>query len=551
MTSEERKIQELPETSSISLSDQTIVETEDGTKLTDLATLKKLVNANFIVENVEAMKSASFKEGEVCITMGYKTAGDGGGAMYKIVYEPALVEDKANVIYLLTSDVNRAKFISLNNCVTPEQFGAVGNGTKDDTDAFKKCIASNYKIVCRKGASYYVGALPLASNLFIDLNGASLISNGRHVFKSNDSTVTLENIYICNGYIRGTSENTDGLAVEIYTHTKSLVFENVVFSNMATSNSFIIGNHENMVIRNCRFGCKDDLGSDAIKINYSTVNNTFKDSLTIDSCSFKYYKNPIQVRGKVSSYSGTVLNDAALDIINIHNCTGIRTLNNGNGTFLSVYGGCTVNVENCRVTNFGTFIQTSGNVRNNISLSNITANKVDTLISASTGTDQANSKISASGTIIASASGSSAQKCLFNILAGTLYLNTSAFQIDSSFKESLSGGTFSANSANMKVVDNSSVDSKDILSYTGTTASVDISSFGKVGNLFVDLKSASGNVTTITGGVVGQVVKLISSGNRTLVNNGSTLRLSASTITLSAYKSVTLKKISDSAWAQI
>lgn len=550
MTSEEKKIQELPDTSSVSLSDQIIVETEDGTKLADLAAIKKIMNANFVVENVEAMKSASFKEGEVCITLGYHTAGDGGGAIYKIVYEPTLVEDGGNVIYLLTSDVNRAKFISINNCVTPEQFGAVGNGKRDDSEAFKRCIASNYKIICRKGATYYVGGLPLTNDLFIDLNGASLVSNGRAVFKSNKTDTIYENICICNGFIRGASSSKAGLAVDVTTHTKGLRFENIIFDYMATSNSFIIGNHENAVIRNCKFNCIS-AGSDAIKINYSSYTTATRDSLTIDSCSFNLYQTPLQVRGKLTSYSGTVNNDVALDMVNIINTTASKGDPDGTGTFISVYGDCTVNVDRCRSYKFGTFVSTSGNLRNNISVSNVTANYVDTFISTSAGTDQVNSKISVSGTIVASASASSAQKCLFNILAGTLYLNTSAFQMDSVFKESLTTGTLSANYANMKIVDNSSVDSKDILSYTGTTASVDISSFGKISNLFIDLKSASGNVTTITGGVVGQVVKLVSSGNRTLVNNGSTLRLSASSIALSAYKSVTLKKIDNTSWAQI
>lgn len=552
MTSEERKIQELPETSSISLSDQFIVENEDGTKLSDLATLKKLMNANFIVENLEAMKSASFKEGEVCITLGYRTAGDGGGAMYKIVYEPALVEDGANVIYLLTSDVNRAKFISQNNCVTPEQFGAVGDGTRDDSEAFKKCIASNYKIVCRKNASYYVGALPLANNLFLDLNGASLISNGRSIFKSTDADKSYQNIVICNGYLRGKDDSAAGLVAEISSHTNNVVFENLVCKNLATSNSFLIGNHEGMIIRNCSFVCGAASGYDAVKVNYTIADKSFRDKLSIVGCDFKNFINPIQVRGKLTSYSGTILNDSTLDLINIEGCIGKKDAT-ATGSFVTVYGACTINISNCRSSQFGTFATVNGGaIRSNVNISNVTADKVDTFLVTSTGADQVNSKYTVAGNIIVSAGASSALKSLFNIVAGTLYLNTSAFQMDSAFKESLvTGGTLSQSADVMKVVDCSSADSKDILPYTGTTDSVDISSFGKISNLFIDLKSASGNVTAITGGVVGQIVKMVSSGNRTIYNNSTSLCLSESTVALSAYKSITLKKINSSTWAQI
>lgn len=556
MTSEERKIQELPETSSISLSDQIIVEDEDGTKLVDLATVKKLVNANFVVENVEAMKSASFKEGEVCITMGYRTAGDGGGAMYKIVYEPALVEDKANVIYLLTSDVNRAKFISLNNCVTPEQFGAVGDGSKDDSDAFKKCIASKYKIICRKNATYYVGGLPLANNLDIDLNGATLVSNGRAVFKATDMSESFRNVHIHNGQISGPVDTAAGIVAEIISSTRDVVFENLICENLTTGNSFLIGNYKEMVIRNCRFECGSTSGTSCLRSSYSTSTITSSaDSLLIESCSFGNFATPIQVRGKTTekAKTTTISNDYALDMIDIVSCSASRDTFATGTAFVTVSGGCTVRINSCRSNNLAHFANIGGNVRNIVSIDNAIANNAAVFIISNNSTDQVNTKISVNGSLTMSAGPGFATPALYKITSGTLFIGNADYNVDfNTIKESLStGGTLDQDSTLVRVFDRVSAENRDIVQYAGTSAVLDISSFGKISNFMINLSSSSGNITDITGGVVGQVIRLVSSGNRTIVNNSTSLRLSESSIRLTAFKSITLKKINASTWAQI
>ena len=132
MIIEDRLIRDLAEKSQITIDDYLVIEDITGTKLAPITGLRRLIMDDLVFNNVEDMKMADLKDGDICITLGYRTVGDGGTSVYKIVYEPTAVEDGANWHYLYRSDVNRAKFISLNGDLHPEQFGAYGDGTKDE-----------------------------------------------------------------------------------------------------------------------------------------------------------------------------------------------------------------------------------------------------------------------------------------------------------------------------------------------------------------------------------------------------------------------------------
>lgn len=139
---EEVKIRELPEKSNIGTTNHIVVEDEDGTKKVLVKYFRSLLLSSLFFNSVEELKNStdtSLKEGDICETLGYHTPGDGGGAKYRITYNPAAVEDGKLVHYLSYSDTLRAEII-LDDTINVHQFGAVGDGSADDTDAIQAAM---------------------------------------------------------------------------------------------------------------------------------------------------------------------------------------------------------------------------------------------------------------------------------------------------------------------------------------------------------------------------------------------------------------------------
>lgn len=86
--------------------------------------------------NTSLMKSKStLNTDDVCQTVGYSTAEDGGGAFYQIVSsQPA-----APYVYETLTNGKYAKLIPMDN-VNVKACGAVGNGTTDDTASINKAM---------------------------------------------------------------------------------------------------------------------------------------------------------------------------------------------------------------------------------------------------------------------------------------------------------------------------------------------------------------------------------------------------------------------------
>lgn len=227
---EEVKVMELPEKSEVEITDQFIIEDEDGTKLGNISSLKKIMINNLIFKTVEDMKSASLREGETCITLGYHTEDDGGGAQYLIEYAPALVEDKAKIHYLYTSDTLRAKFIS-DGTVSPEQFGAYGDGIRNDYTAIMKCINSGYYVKFNQNHRYRINSpIPVQSGTYLDFNGCTIIPNYcdgiAKTFSSTEGII--ENVTIKNA----TFEMEDGSnAINIAHPIKNLTIAGITVNN--------------------------------------------------------------------------------------------------------------------------------------------------------------------------------------------------------------------------------------------------------------------------------------------------------------------------------
>lgn len=540
---DDKKIQELPESNSIGLTDQMIVETVDGTKLTDIAAIKKLINANFIVDNVEKMKSASFKEGEVCITLGYRTAGDGGAAVYKIVYDPALVEDKANVHYLLTSDTNRAKFIPLNNSVAPEQFGAYGDGKHDDIDAITKCIKSGYKVIFRPNANYAIKKpLPFITNMNIDFNGCTIIPYGCSVFDIHNINDIFKNIRISNGYIDASYSNNISHIIDINALTSNLVIDNINISGISENTAISILPRNNTVIQNCDF-----IGGEGILNNISTIgrgiysstssssSNDSRDSLKISNCSFKNLDSPICVQG---------VDDRNAEFI-IENCYGNNAAKLIMSNFITIRD-CIGKIENNTSLGYETHILIDSKSRGAlVDIHNAIARESHCLLKCYSG-QNINNKINVSGNIFMIKSTTEAlsdEFCIYGAISGTLYHSANIDKtINNGFTEG-SGTTSRYTYADIKDIVPAELKSIKSISTAdiGTT---------NILNRYINVSSAL-TITALSGGVVGQVIRLMSTGNAIIKSNNLDIQLSQSSIQLSATNSILLKKITNRLWRQI
>lgn len=275
----------------------------------------------------------------ICHTNGFHTSGDGGAAFYEIKSTGT-----ANAMDIIAcQDSLLAHLVVTEPFVTPEQFGAYGDGTHDDSTVFAKIYEyGNIELASNKTYLINNADFSLDHNIIINGNGAKLMCNSNIVALLNLSpTVDGLNIVIKNiifdcrelaatgFYMRHLADGADinymttleisdcsflnmknyvnnkGTAgIEIYTGTKNITISNCYFDNaikgVKNDNTiacrFItIANTLNSIIDHCYFNSMDNatdtkLDVDCIgiishsrksKYNKATVTNcTFKDTIT-------------------------------------------------------------------------------------------------------------------------------------------------------------------------------------------------------------------------------------------------------------------------------
>ena len=111
-------------------------------------------NVAWTFDNIEDMKAAeNLKDGSYAQTLGYYAANDGGNGLYKIRERTiADVEDNGSIIFI-GDDLVAA--LIYDGYVRPEQFGAYGDGTTDDSTAITNAIACA-DVKGLEGKTYYV-----------------------------------------------------------------------------------------------------------------------------------------------------------------------------------------------------------------------------------------------------------------------------------------------------------------------------------------------------------------------------------------------------------
>ena len=128
----------------------------------------------------DMVNDTSIKPEYTLITCGNISVGDGGGKFYKVVNTTsALAVALKNGLFALPFDLNPMQ----HDYITPEQYGAVGDGVTDDTAAINEAILAN-KVVYLKETTYLIDG-----EVSIQLNNGALHGNNATLkIKANDAT---------------------------------------------------------------------------------------------------------------------------------------------------------------------------------------------------------------------------------------------------------------------------------------------------------------------------------------------------------------------------
>lgn len=150
----------------------------------------------------------------------------------------------------------------LREWASPEDFGAAGDGSADDTAEVQAALTASRVVRCAPGKNYRVGALTMPDNTTLDLNGATLTAIGP-ILSSSAMVLTGNRCAILNGKID--SSNTNGAATVnadgayytiLFENKAGLRVEGVEFTNYryAVVMSTRTGQScTDMLVQGCRF----------------------------------------------------------------------------------------------------------------------------------------------------------------------------------------------------------------------------------------------------------------------------------------------------------
>lgn len=516
---EEIKIIELPEKQVISPTNHLLVEDEDGTKKVLAKHFKSLLVASLYFNSVEELKTSTstiLKEGDIVQTLGYYAPGDGGGAMYMINYNPAAVEDGGLVHYLSYSDTLRAEMI-LEDSVNVHQFGAVGDGKADDSNAIQSAIDNAASKIIEFGNNKtYIIRKPIAitkNGTIINGNGGTIYPyycNGVDITPSSDTEPTVTDITINKLHVDCAKANN---AIFVYRASKVDIMSCKVFN--VTSAGINIKNSEFVNVSFCEL--IGEAGGSLIIIdgdNNAEASLMYSRFINILDCDFSNFFRAVHLLSTGST--GEINTLVNLDKCNYHSAIP---------TAYCVYVACPIEMLSIyanTTTEADTFLYFGG-----ISKGDVTCRSISCLntvrvfnIGATEGVLHLDGSIKVSpGTI------------LFENMSGKLHSTVSW--------DLLPDGALFANKPNGEIHDAihpynynegkgySIVDSKLVIR--------------EARNLHVDWSSSTNNLTEIENGVKGQLIYLKSSTKKNLLATADKIELSDTAIKLGPWKGVILR----------
>ena len=526
---EEIKIRELPEKQAIEVTNHVIVEDQDGTKKVLVKHFRSLLLSSLYFDSVEELKnstSIALKEGDVCQTLGYHKPGDGGGAIYRITYNPAAVEDGKLVHYLSYSDTLRAEII-LEDFINVHQFGAVGDGKTDDTEAIQAAIDnSDSRVIEFCNNKTYVIRNPITinkTNTLINGNGGILYPyyvNGINIMPNTDTDPMVSDITINKLHFDCTRATN---AIYIYRASKVDVISCKV-SNITNTGI----NIKNSEFINITYGelTGQNTGS-LITLDGSDVSATddiaYSRFINILDCDFNNFSKAIHV---LSTGSNGEINT----LINLDKCNYDSAVVNS----YCVYVACPIEMLSIfanTVARVNTFLYFGGASKGDISCRGLSC--LNTAKVFDIGTE--NGVLHLDGSIKVSA-----DTILFANMAGKLRSNISwdLLPNGASFTTKLTGEIYDA------------IHPYNYNEGKGYSISGSKLTIREARNLNIDWSSSTNNITEIENGVKGQVIYLKSSTSKNIVAVANKIVLSDTAVKLGQYKGI-LMRYDGLKWMQI
>lgn len=189
-----------------------------------------------------------------------------GDTLYKVISEINVGDtytENYNIIADTIENMVKALLEKYSAYVTPEMFGAVGNGVNDDTDAIQAALDSDAGIVLFKQGKVYrvTDTVYIGSNTVMNLNGSTIwgdMSNITYpvIRNKNYGEGGIKNIAITNGFVQGVGADNNvsdqGHAISFW------LVDNVIISNIKTINTCGDGmgmrDTTNAIIQNVEIG---------------------------------------------------------------------------------------------------------------------------------------------------------------------------------------------------------------------------------------------------------------------------------------------------------
>lgn len=526
---EEVKVIELPEKPSMEISDYIIVETKDGTKKVLVQHFKSLVlNTIYYFSNIKELKEESYtiglKEGDICETLGYYTPGDGGGAKYRITYNPGAAEDNRLVHHLSYSDTLRAEII-LNEIINVHQFGAYGDGYSDDTTAIQAAIDNSYdKIIEFGNNKTYITRQPLRINRSnIVINGNSAILYPHYVdgidispeYEESISNVVIN--YLHFNCARATSAYSinDSYKIDI----------NGSFIANAYSKGVIINNSGFVNIDKCYLSGSKNSSLILLQAEDATkVVSLSGRAINITNCVFGEFFKAIHVLSTANQ------NNKLNTVVNATNC---RYCSNTIGS-ACFYLACPIeilNIDSSVTEKCNTFLYFGGASSGTVSCRNISCLNTDVIFNVGT----ADGILNLTGTINTDGYG-----VMFDNMIGKLHSNIAWDFIPKG-----------ANYSSLPIGE--LFDSNHPLSYnadSGYSIADSTLTLLEARNIYIDWNNSTSDILDIENGIKGQMIYIRSSNNKNIKLRPNKIVLSDSSIKLSYYKGVLLKHDGNK-WVQV
>ena len=220
----------------------------------------------------DMMQSTCLKLG-YAHTLGFYEVGDGGAAYYTIVASPR--GDEPNGMDVLQCRKYVAELVP-GKIVTPEQYGAKGDGSTDNLEQLSRCLnakASHFVIFKAESVYNVSDAIDCyVSDVTIDMNGAELhgtktsrMGTGTMLcfFGSENGVVTdpdtlspdnyNHNVVIANGFFSESDTDGDTNCLSAANGMIDFVVSNCVFKNTHRKGFAPQGGYANITIENCIF----------------------------------------------------------------------------------------------------------------------------------------------------------------------------------------------------------------------------------------------------------------------------------------------------------